>query len=79
MKYVYMLESISFPDRHYVGSAIDIKRRVGQHNRGESLHTGKFRPWRVVCYVAFLDHQKANRFEAYLKTASGRSFAKRHF
>ena len=79
MKYVYMLESIAFPDRHYVGSAVDIKRRFAQHNHAESGHTSKFKPWRIVCYVAFLDHRKADHFERYLKTASGRTFAKRHF
>ena len=78
MKDVYVLESIDLASRHYVGAAVDLKRRFGQRNRGESPHTRKFKPWRLVCYVAFLDHHKADRFEAYLKTASGRTFAKRH-
>jgi len=79
MKYVYMLQSVSHPERYYVGSALDLKRRFAEHNKGQSPHTKKFLPWKLVGYVAFSDHEKADKFEAYLKTASGRAFAKRHF
>jgi len=79
MKYVYMLQSESSPDRHYVGSTIDLKKRLADHNSGNSPHTKKFVPWKIKSYIAFSDHGKAEKFEAYLKTASGRSFVKRHF
>jgi len=79
MKYVYMLQSETKPARHYVGCTLDLKKRVNDHNKGHSPHTKKFIPWKLVGYIAFADHAKANKFEAYLKTASGRSFAKRHF
>jgi predicted GIY-YIG superfamily endonuclease len=79
MKYVYMLQSIQFPDRYYVGATIELKKRFADHNRGGSVHTRKFLPWKLEGYVAFSNHDKADRFEAYLKTASGRTFAKRHF
>ncbi len=79
MKYVYMLQSISFPERFYVGSTLDLKKRFQEHNKGLSSHTKKFLPWKIAGYLAFSDHEKADRFEAYLKTASGRAFAKRHF
>jgi len=42
-----------------------------------SHHTAKFKPWRLVTYVAFSDKAKAVAFERYLKTASGRAFAKK--
>jgi len=79
MKYVYMLQSIEAPDNFYVGAAVDLKQRLRQHNAGESVHTRKFKPWRVEGYIAFSDHAKPDRFERYLKTGSGRAFAKRHF
>jgi putative endonuclease len=79
MKYVYMLNSVSDPERYYTGCTIDLKKRLKQYNSGESAHTRKFIPWRLVGYVAFSDHEKADKFEKYLKTASGRTFAKRHF
>ncbi len=79
LKYVYMLQSEATPERYYVGSTFDLKKRFAEHNRGESPHTRKHIPWKLVTYVAFSDSDKANRFERYLKTSSGRTFAKRHF
>ena len=79
MKYVYMLQSVEIENRHYVGATVDLRKRLAEHNRGEVLHTRKFLPWKLVGYVAFSDEGKANGFEAYLKTGSGRAFAKRHF
>jgi putative endonuclease len=74
-----MLQSIAFPERYYIGTTLDLKRRFDEHNQGFSPHTKKFAPWKLVGYIAFSDHEKADKFEAYLKTASGRAFAKRHF
>ena len=79
MRYVYVLQSLSMPERHYVGGTNDLKRRFAEHNGGQSIHTNKFKPWKLVTYVAFSDHDKADKFEAYLKTGSGRAFAKKHF
>jgi putative endonuclease len=78
MKYVHILQSEIEPDRYYVGSTQDLKRRFAEHNIGKSIHTNKFKPWRLVTYVAFSDHVKADKFESYLKTGSGRTFARRH-
>ncbi len=79
MKYVYMLQSITYSERFYVGGTQNLRKRFAEHNRGESTHTKKYLPWKLVGYIAFSDHEKADTFEAYLKTASGRTFAKRHF
>ncbi|HEY5067557.1 MAG TPA: GIY-YIG nuclease family protein [Xanthobacteraceae bacterium] len=79
MKYVYILQSESSPGRYYVGSTLGLRKRLSDHNAGLSAHTSKFCPWKLVTYVAFSDHSKVDRFEAYLKTGSGREFAKRHF
>ena len=75
MMYVYLLQSIDYPEERYVGRTVDLKSRFAAHNAGRSPHTGKFRPWRLVTYVAFSDEQKAVDFERYLKSASGRAFA----
>lgn len=77
MKYVYLLESIEYPDQTYVGLADDLRARLAAHNAGQSKHTAKFKPWRLVTYVAFSEPRKAVDFERYLKTASGRAFAKK--
>ncbi len=40
-------------------------------------HTSKFRPWRLKTYIAFNDVKQAFAFEKYLKSGSGRAFAKK--
>jgi predicted GIY-YIG superfamily endonuclease len=77
MKYVYLLESIKFPDETYVGLTDDLRARVATHNRGQAKHTSKFKPWRLVTYLGFSDPKKAVAFERYLKSSSGRAFAKK--
>ena len=77
MKYVYLLESIAQPDETYVGLTDDLKSRFAAHNAGHSPHTSKFKPWRLVAYIAFSDETKTISFERYLKSASGRAFAKK--
>ncbi|WP_075997941.1 GIY-YIG nuclease family protein [Salaquimonas pukyongi] len=79
MKYAYMLQSKVNPSRYYVGSTRDLKKRFNAHNAGHSEHTRKYLPWELRGYVAFSEPAKADKFEAYLKTGSGRAFAKRHF
>ena len=79
MHYVYVLESLSHPDTYYVGLTANLKIRLGQHNAGEMRHTAKFVPWKIKNYVAFNDEKKARDFERYLKSGSGRAFAKRRY
>lgn len=77
MKYVYLLQSLSFPEQRYVGLTSDLEKRLATHNAGQSSHTAKFRPWKLVGYLAFADESKAAAFEKYLKTGSGRAFAEK--
>ena len=62
-----------------IGLTVDLRRRLGEHNSGKSPHTAKFKPWRLVTYVAFSDERSAGHFERYLKSGSGHAFANRHF
>lgn len=79
MKYVYILESISFPNKYYIGCTLDLKRRLEDHNSGNSIHTNKFKPWKIKNYFAFECYKKADDFEKYLKSGNGRIFCKKHF
>ena len=63
------------PYQENVGITTDLKRRLHEHNDGKSYHTSKFKPWRLVTYVAFSDRAKADSFERYLKSGSGHAFA----
>ena len=76
MKYVYILESLD-RQHFYVGATADLKARLAKHNAGEVTHTSKFGPWRVKTYLGFSDESQAWAFEKYLKSASGRAFAKK--
>ncbi|HEX3504462.1 MAG TPA: GIY-YIG nuclease family protein [Xanthobacteraceae bacterium] len=77
MKYVYILNSLPFPDRHYTGVTDDLRQRLAKHNAGEVPHTSKYKPWQIKTYLAFSDEKQAFAFEKYLKSASGRAFAKK--
>jgi predicted GIY-YIG superfamily endonuclease len=77
MTYVYILRSLQHPDRHYVGVTNDLRARLVKHNAGQVSHTSKYAPWSLKTYVAFSDEGKAFAFEKYLKSASGRAFAKK--
>lgn len=79
MQYVYLLNSIQFPREYYVGLTTSLNERLKQHNEGISTHTAKFRPWRLVVFIGFVNETDARRFEKYLKSGSGREFARRHF
>jgi predicted GIY-YIG superfamily endonuclease len=77
--YVYLLQSLDGQDHRYVGLTEDLRQRLRKHNAGEVSHTSKYRPWKISVAVAFENPQKAAAFERYLKSHSGRAFAKRHF
>jgi len=77
MKYVYLLESQLFPNEIYIGVTSNLKKRVEDHNNGKSSHTSKFKPWDLASFVAFSEDSKARDFERYLKSGSGRAFAKK--
>ena len=77
MWYVYIIRSVAFPDQEYTGATADLKQRMSDHNAGKSSHTTKFRPWELVWYCGFPAKYKALEFEKYLKSHSGRAFAKK--
>ena len=78
MFYTYILETVDEPRHFYVGSTVDLRTRLADHNAGRSSYTAKHRPWRIVWYAAFTTRAKAESFERYLKTGSGRAFQKKH-
>ena len=57
----------------------DLKQRLKDHNDGRSLHTSKYKPWKLINYVAFSSKNGAIEFEQYLKTGSGQAFSNKHF
>ncbi|HAX91109.1 MAG TPA: excinuclease ABC subunit C [Rhodospirillaceae bacterium] len=76
MKYVYILHSET-GGHFYVGVTDDLRARLKKHNAGEVSHTSKYKPWNLKTYIGFSDNEHAFRFEKYLKSPSGRAFAKK--
>ena len=76
--YVYILASELDQELHYSGVTRDLRSRLREHNRGKCPHTSKHRPWKIETAISFRSEPKARRFERYLKTGSGREFARRH-
>jgi predicted GIY-YIG superfamily endonuclease len=74
--YVYILQSET-GEHFYVGLTEDLRARLKDHNSGKVPHTAKHRPWRIKTAVAFTDRERAIEFERYLKSPSGRAFAKK--
>ena len=79
MYYVYSIQSEIDPRHFYIGVTVNVLQRLEEHNLGKSVHTNKFKPWKLVAFIAFKDKGKAEKFETYLKSGSGRAFSKKHF
>lgn len=76
-RFVYLLRSHS-TSRPYFGLTSDIETRLAAHNAGQNKSTAPFRPWALVTLIQFRDEPTASRFERFLKSGSGRAFAKQH-
>ncbi len=79
MYHVYLIRSIKYPELTYIGYTTQIKQRLKTHNDGGSIHTAKYKPWKLVMYLTFSDQETAIKFEKYLKSQSGRAFAVKRF
>ena len=75
MNHVYILQSLSDPAQFYTGLCTIVDARLAAHNAGQSPHTAKFKPWRLLSSHYFVDEKVAIAFERYLKSGSGRAFA----
>ena len=75
--YVYILESLDFENRFYVGFTENLTNRLKEHNSGKLPNTKRYLPWKIKSAHAFPSKSKALAFETYLKSPSGRAFAKK--
>lgn len=78
-RFVYILQSLSHPDRQFVESTTHVSTRVATHNAGHSPLTAGSRPWRLVAVVQFATEGPALRFEKFLKTGAGRALVRQFF
>lgn len=74
--YTYIIENDK--GYQYVGLTEDVEDRLNRHNRAEIPSTAKYKPWKLVNFVAFPSREQAANFEKYLKSGSGTTFRYRH-
>jgi predicted GIY-YIG superfamily endonuclease len=68
---VYFLESIKYPQKHYIGVTTDIKKRITAHNNSNVISTKKFKPWKLVYAELYTNKEDASGREKFLKSGSG--------
>jgi putative endonuclease len=78
-RFVYVLKNTEENPPFYVGLTSAVKERLADHNTGRCPHTASRQPWQLHVVIEFSDENGAIRFERYLKSGSGRAFAKRYF
>lgn len=66
MYYVYVLKS-RLNSELYVGSTINLKKRLIEHNNGKSFSTARYRPWKLIYYESYITEQLARNREHRLK------------
>jgi len=74
MHYVYIIQSINFPEQIYFGYTLNLESRLTKHNEGGSIYTKDCRPWKLIFHCVFNNKLKALEFEKYLKSHPGRAF-----
>jgi putative endonuclease len=72
---VYILKCSD--NTYYVGCTHDIDERISRHRKGSVSYTSTRLPVEIVHQSVFYDKYKAFEFETYLKSGSGRAFAKK--
>jgi putative endonuclease len=57
--------------RYYIGSTNNIKRRLSEHNRGQTLSTRRKGHWILIYQEVFTDKLKAQKREKQIKSYKG--------
>lgn len=66
MHYVYILKSKKNGSL-YIGFTADLRKRLVQHNKGQSKYTRSFSPWVLVYYESYSSKKDAFERERQLK------------
>lgn len=76
MRYVYVLTS-QIDNELYVGSTLDLEKRLAEHNSGKVPATKDRRPLEVIHSEVFRNKYDAYFREKWLKTGWGRKYLKK--
>ena len=61
-------------NKYYVGSCLDIERRLNEHNLGHSKFTSTGIPWKLVYFEKFETELEARRREMQIKKMKSRVY-----
>ncbi|MDP8314270.1 MAG: GIY-YIG nuclease family protein [Candidatus Celaenobacter antarcticus] len=73
--YVYLLQSLK-DDKWYTGYTSNLKKRLGEHNKGYIKSTKNRRPFELIYYESCLNEEDAIAREKYLKSGMGKRYLK---
>ena len=65
------LVNVASPGKLYIGQTTDLKRRLIEHNTGNSPATKPNIPYEIVFYSGFKNQQDGINCEKYFKTTAG--------
>ena len=73
MYYVYVIRSLK--DKNlYTGYAVDLRRRLEEHNKKKVISTKSRIPLELIYYEACLEKHDAIKREKYLKSGRGKKY-----
>jgi len=75
MYYVYIVQSRK-NGKWYTGNTNNLRKRLSQHNKGESTWTKVGIPWEIIYYEACSNVEDARSREKYLKSGMGKRYLK---
>jgi putative endonuclease len=78
MFYTYIIESLT-SGKWYYGHAVDLDRRLHEHNTGRTTSTRNKGPWRFIFIRPFATKTQANQFELHLKKLRNKDFITKEF
>ena len=70
---VYYLYSKKI-NKYYIGKTNDLKRRLNEHNRGQSFFTRNFSDFILIYTEECVDYRQGRVREKYLKSGCGKKF-----
>jgi len=71
MAFLYILQSL-INHKYYIGSTVNIKRRIEEHNRGQTKSTRFSKPYKLVFTQQFDSINQAKKIEYKLKRFKNR-------
>ena len=69
-RFVYIIRSVSNPQKRYIGVTSDVGMRLRGHNAGQNRSTAGWKPWAIDVTIEFRTERMAVSFEKYLKSGA---------